>query len=94
MDEEEKEELETKDNDTPEEVKEVENSDMDSEEAHRYEEFEELRSMVQTLSDNLNSKIEGLEKIIVSGGAIVSEETEEDEEDEAPTIPNELDLSL
>lgn len=88
---------------TPAETEAVEETGMSGEEAHRYEEFEELRSMlsdVRELVEGLKSDIADLAQqraaVLVESGAVVTDdgETAVIDEDDYDRAFNELDLTI
>lgn len=72
-------ELERRDADTPEEAEEAASGQMDSEEAHRYGEFRELRAMLEQVLDELRGLREDMPRRgelaaeAIESGAVVSE---------------------
>lgn len=104
MDEEEKRE----DSLTEDEERDVERDDMSGEEAHRAGEFDDLRDMLDTISDTISDKIDSLgtelsnridsikqnaTAMAVENGAIVREDDGGDIPEEIPEL-EELDLSI
>lgn len=100
MDEEEKRE----DSLTEDEERDVERDDMSGEEAHRAGEFDDLRDMLDTISDKIDSlgtelsnRIDSIKQnataMAVENGAIVREDDGGDIPEEIPEL-EELDLSI
>lgn len=92
-----------KDSLTLDEAEVVEDAGMSGEEAHRFEEFEELRSMlseIREMVEGLKSDIADLAQqraaVLVESGAVVTDdgETVNIDDDDYDRAFNELDLSI
>lgn len=58
---------------TPDEERDVQGTEMDGEEAHRYGEFEELRGMLESITsaiDGLSTRLDSVYDAVVMGPAI------------------------
>lgn len=77
--EERQEEQQNTDSLTDSEEREVESGRMDAEEAHRYGEFEELRSMLRNVEEKMDSILDGMKAIregmgvFVENGAVIAD---------------------
>lgn len=98
----EEEELERRDEDTPAEAEEVEEGAMDSEEAHRFEEFEELREILLSMRESIEAmrsemaqERQNAAAVAVENGEVVDEgepapafDPDEYEEEDIDFAPN------
>lgn len=92
-----------KDELTPAEAEEVTETDMSSEEAHRFEEFEELRTMLSSVMEELQGlradvvrMSQNAAAIAVESGAVVEDdgETADIDENDYEDANGDLDLSI
>lgn len=68
---------------TNEEARDVQNGEMDAEEAHRYEEFRDLREILENVRDEIRTGFESMKNdidgiragmgVFVDGGAVVND---------------------